>query len=276
MPFLAALRGEKGKLADFAVNVAPWKLELPALPPQLLVARTLRKPAASAKAAKPVMLPPLVISGRKPTPAAAPSAAQSTPNQSASASVARLAPTGPGTTTATVAAQGNTGSSTPVHSSSNAVISQTERTTSPTAAGLTLASNEARSPSTLSASVEPSDHVPTVAPSSAFAEHQSSRTRAATEPPTSSAAEPIANNQDLGTPTANQTTPYSLAPASSSELPAPQASTVIASAPATLLVLRIGLLVFTLVLLAWFARFWLTRSRGRAHTSVITRSFERK
>ncbi|HEV2210294.1 MAG TPA: hypothetical protein VG167_16070 [Verrucomicrobiae bacterium] len=77
MPFVAALRAERGKFADSSVNVTPWAIELPALPPEVLLARTPpRPPQVQPKPAPaPVFLPPITFSGRKPA-AAPPQGAQ--------------------------------------------------------------------------------------------------------------------------------------------------------------------------------------------------------
>jgi hypothetical protein len=77
MPFVAALRGERGKFADASVNVTPWAIELPALPPEVLLARNPPRPAQAQPkpAPAPVFLPPITFSGRK-SAAAPPQGAQ--------------------------------------------------------------------------------------------------------------------------------------------------------------------------------------------------------
>ncbi|HWW00981.1 MAG TPA: hypothetical protein VNZ64_14890 [Candidatus Acidoferrum sp.] len=67
MPFLTVLRAQNGSIAEYRVNQAPWAAELPPLPQELQLARVRPKPAAVAVAkAAPPMLPPLIVSGRKP------------------------------------------------------------------------------------------------------------------------------------------------------------------------------------------------------------------
>lgn len=69
MPFVTVLRGQNGSLAEYHVSQAPWPAEVPALPKELLAARAKPKPVAVpvAKAA-PAVIPPLIVTGRKPQP----------------------------------------------------------------------------------------------------------------------------------------------------------------------------------------------------------------
>lgn len=66
MPFVTVLRGQNGSLAEYHVGQAPWQAEVPALPKELLAARAKPKAVAApvAKAA-PVVIPPLIVTGRK-------------------------------------------------------------------------------------------------------------------------------------------------------------------------------------------------------------------
>jgi len=64
MPFIAILRGQKGQFADSAIHAAPWRVELPALPPELVAARAV-KPVAARTISR-ASLPPLTFSGPKP------------------------------------------------------------------------------------------------------------------------------------------------------------------------------------------------------------------
>ncbi len=72
MPFVTVFRAANGKMTGCAVAPAPWPLELPALPvrqPSLIAAQTAVQTNA-APAVKKATLPPLIVSGRKPQPAA--------------------------------------------------------------------------------------------------------------------------------------------------------------------------------------------------------------
>ncbi len=85
MPFVTVLRARQGKMEACSANPAPWKIELPELPP-LPPPPIVVKPAPVVPKAAPV--PPLIVSGRKPAPApkpepqsnsSPPAVAQSTP-----------------------------------------------------------------------------------------------------------------------------------------------------------------------------------------------------
>jgi len=79
MPFITVLRAKAGQITDYVVNTPPWPLQLPPLPAE-------SKPAKAQATAPPRIAPPVIISGRKPSPAT-PSlespAANSTPPASA-------------------------------------------------------------------------------------------------------------------------------------------------------------------------------------------------
>jgi hypothetical protein len=74
MPFATVLRAQAGKITDYSVTSAPWQVELPALPPEMVAARNAErnavlKPApVPAPAVAPTPVPPLIISGKKPAP----------------------------------------------------------------------------------------------------------------------------------------------------------------------------------------------------------------
>ena len=68
MPFITALRAQGGRITDFEVNMPPKTLEMPPLPPELLVTNT---PPETAIVQTPPPAPigePLIIHGKKPTP----------------------------------------------------------------------------------------------------------------------------------------------------------------------------------------------------------------
>jgi len=80
MPFLAILRGQKGQFADCAMHWAPWPIDLPALPQELLAARAAAKPAVAARP-NPAGLPPISFTGHKPAESVPlPPQQNSTPN----------------------------------------------------------------------------------------------------------------------------------------------------------------------------------------------------
>jgi hypothetical protein len=71
MPFVTVLRARRGQFTDYSVTPAPWPVDMPPLPADLVRPKTppSTPPVASApKPAAPPMAPPLIISGRKPNP----------------------------------------------------------------------------------------------------------------------------------------------------------------------------------------------------------------
>lgn len=65
MPFIAVLRGQKGQFADCALHWAPWPVDLPPLPAELLAARVV-KPVTPERKSAPASLPALTFTGHKP------------------------------------------------------------------------------------------------------------------------------------------------------------------------------------------------------------------
>lgn len=101
MPFVAILRAEKGKFADCAVHWAPWPVDLPALPQELLAARAV-KPALAARPNPPASLPPVTFTGHKGAASVSPPAHQNfTPNPAPSAAALQPHNEAPATDTAT-------------------------------------------------------------------------------------------------------------------------------------------------------------------------------
>lgn len=87
MPFITILRAEKGHYADYKVTQAPWRPELPALPPTLLAARAAIShpvPPPHPVAARPrIVVPNLIVSGRKHPAAAVAPASPAQPESAA-------------------------------------------------------------------------------------------------------------------------------------------------------------------------------------------------
>ncbi len=82
MPFITVLRACRGQMTHYSVNPAPWEVQLPPLPQELLVVRAPPKAAPAVvkpKPATPPPVPPLIISGKKPEPVAAVERADKTP-----------------------------------------------------------------------------------------------------------------------------------------------------------------------------------------------------
>lgn len=71
MPFVTVLRAQRGQFTNYSVTSAPWPVDMPPLPMELVKPKALPSlPVVSAPKPKPPpMAPPLIISGRKPAPA---------------------------------------------------------------------------------------------------------------------------------------------------------------------------------------------------------------
>src|SRR5436190_8781988 len=63
MPLLTVLRAQSGEITHYAMNTAPWPVEMPPLAPELKALIEAEKIAAQAPPKSPV--PPLIISGKK-------------------------------------------------------------------------------------------------------------------------------------------------------------------------------------------------------------------
>lgn len=83
MPFVTVLSAEKGRYVDYRVSQAPWTVELPPLPQDLVAERTAAAHAIVQQrpviTPRPAVVPPLIISGRKPQTAEPSEAAQAKP-----------------------------------------------------------------------------------------------------------------------------------------------------------------------------------------------------
>jgi hypothetical protein len=72
MPFITVLRAQRGQFTNYSVTPAPWPVDMPPLPVELVKPKAPPSvPVVSASKATPPppMAPPLIISGRKPAPA---------------------------------------------------------------------------------------------------------------------------------------------------------------------------------------------------------------
>ena len=96
MPLLTILRAQAGRLNAYSVNAAPWPVEMPPLPKELLEAKVQKKeaaPPAPAPKPPPPVGPSLYLSGRKTQPAGSSnSAALLTTNAPAAAPTNSSAP----------------------------------------------------------------------------------------------------------------------------------------------------------------------------------------
>jgi hypothetical protein len=73
MPFLIVLRAIDGRMTNCAVSSAPWPVEMPPLPPEPQPVKVVEQKAAPpAQPAPSQIVPPLIFSGKKPSPPPAP------------------------------------------------------------------------------------------------------------------------------------------------------------------------------------------------------------
>jgi hypothetical protein len=73
MPFVTVFRGQDGQLADFTVNTPPWPVQMPRRPREAQNADKVQSKLLEAvRTAPPPTAPPLIISGKKAQPEAAP------------------------------------------------------------------------------------------------------------------------------------------------------------------------------------------------------------
>jgi hypothetical protein len=80
MPFVTVLRAQAGHFTNFVVNTPPFQLEMPPLPEEILHPKIV-EPPKTAPAKQPVILPPLVLSGKKHEPVQPPPVAEVPTNQ---------------------------------------------------------------------------------------------------------------------------------------------------------------------------------------------------
>jgi hypothetical protein len=71
MPFVTVLRARRGQFTNYSVTPAPWPVDMPPLPVDLVRPKTPPGPpvASARRPDPPPMAPPLIISGKKPEPA---------------------------------------------------------------------------------------------------------------------------------------------------------------------------------------------------------------
>ena len=73
MPFVTVFRGQDGQIADFSLNTPPWPVQMPLRPQEVQSADTVQSKLPDAtRTAPPSTVPPLIISGKKTQPEAAP------------------------------------------------------------------------------------------------------------------------------------------------------------------------------------------------------------
>ena len=272
MPLLTVLRAQAGRLNAYSVNAAPWPVDMPPLPKELLEAKAQKKEAAP-PAPKPKPPPPvgqsLYLSGRKTQPAASSNSA-------------------PLLTTNVPGAAAPTNSSAP--------RSESPSVTNPApASGLAKPRSDASSPATRAAQEPPATDgkpaaptpaaadgdrpisSPTSAPAAVFAERSASSAVPLPKPGQAQIASATAS-QDSN-PSSNINPPSSSlgAPATGSQPPASSFEPPISGVQYPVSGLRMWMIAGpALAVAALLVLVWVRRSRPSRHISLITRSLDRE
>src|SRR6185436_6592287 len=69
MPFIIVLRAARGVITHYSVTPAPWKIEMPPLPAELVPPKDLPRTVSQPKTSS---VPPLIVSGKKTNVVSAP------------------------------------------------------------------------------------------------------------------------------------------------------------------------------------------------------------
>jgi hypothetical protein len=174
MPLAVALSVVRGRFTAFRVTPAPWRVELPPLPPELVQAQRAAPKVAAASVAKPVaMAAPLIVSGKRrdasstpamPTPSVPePRLETNLPSQpnnvSAAASVAAITEAIPVTHAQQVAGSTTTANTRIVENQTSSSTQATPDTASASTSAIAAASRESQTAQvrrTASAETKPS------------------------------------------------------------------------------------------------------------------------
>ena len=254
MPFVTVLRAQRGQFTNYSVTAAPWPVDMPPLPEELVKPKAPPSlPVVSApKPAPPPMAPPLIISGRKPAPA--PAVTTNTSLVQASSPGANADPGAP-------AAQKKQPDAA---TTASAPTVPDQRLSEPAPGNATLATLSPPLAQTPGASLESKS---ASKPSQAPPPSETSSAPQTTErqsPPVASLSNPPANRLD-----AQPTTQRSDAAAATDIATTPPA-------PATSLAKLIGLgLVLVVSVVGMSIWIWKRRRRPSSHASLITRSLDR-
>ena len=249
MPLITVLRARHGLFTNYSVTPAPWAVDMPPLPAELVKpkapppSRVVSAPAL--KPAPPPMAPPLIISGRKPEPAPPPLPPPATnipvavSNQASNPLPSTAAPN----TLATIAKPADlTGTS-----SQSPTTPAAAATTAPPVPPPAVATNVEQNP------------VPSLPPQSLATPPAASETKppAESSPPASQVNEPPSTN-DSSVAVSPQ---VAVAPGQSGSF-----------STTKLVAIASGAVVLLAGITLWL---WKRRSRSPAHVSLITRSLDR-
>lgn len=286
MPLLTILRAQGGRLAAYSVNAAPWPVDLPPLPQELLAAKVPKKePAASAPAAKPPppVGPSLYLSGKKTQPvvssnSVAPLATNVLAGNETNQAV--LAAVTPSQTQAVLQSQ-----SSPPSNAAQATYPAKPGPDSSAPPATVVAQEPAKTATSLAASAPAPPPLDAARLSSSATSNQAvvsaapSASPAASAPKTERAqilpakASPDSNQSSILSPPASSLA----APAIGSQLPASSPEPPISSVQYPVSGFRIWMIAGPVFAAATIlAIVWMRRSRASRHASLITRSYERE
>jgi hypothetical protein len=272
MPVLTILRAQAGKLNAYSVNAAPWPVDMPPLPKELLEAKVQKKAASPTPAPKPP--PPigqsLYLYGKKSQPAAS------------SNSPASLTTNAPAVATPTnSSAPRLESSSAPTPASAASLLKPGSDASAP---AISIAQESNSTPGKPAALVSPvSDGAKPVASlrSTAAAGVVETSASPAVLSPKPEPTQTISANAstDSNSPSAVINPPSSgiAAPATSGQPPAASAESPISSVQYPVSGLRIWMVVGSaLAITVLLVLVWVRRSRSPRHISLITRSLDRE
>lgn len=257
MPFVTVLRARRGQFTNYSVTSAPWPVDMPPLPEELVKPKAPPSvPVVSApKPAPPPMAPPLIISGRKPAPA---SVAQPTSNNSVAVQTSFSG------TNADPSAQPPQNRQPDTAATTSAPTVPDQRLSEPARGGAT-----------------PTTQSPPVAqtPGASIEAKSASKPSQAPPPSESSAAPQITERQSLPVASLSNSPANALGEKPTTQRSEMAPGTDIATtppAPATSLAKLIGLgLVLVVSVVGMSIWIWKRRSRPASHVSLITRSLDR-
>jgi hypothetical protein len=293
MPFVTVFRGQDGQIADFSLNTPPWPVQMPLRPQEAQSADTVQsKLPDAARTAPPPTLPPLIISGKKTQPEAAPTPKPEPSGVNAQAPVPALEATNgsnsltpnPPTPTAQQAQIAKTESAPPLPDKASADLPPTPPPATKPVPG--PKSEVTQGPETkVAAPVPAKTEATSVVPPPTFepipAPLEPPKTTSASEPKPALAPAPgsaVPATQEVSPGPSASVTDAASAPLRASSVPVVPTQTATA-VPAETLVSHASLWIAGLVL-AGVAISFVFLLRRRAHAahgvSLITQSFERK
>ncbi len=260
IPFVTVLRAVRGQFKSYAVNTPPWPLEMPAVSPELVAARTPPKSAEPPKPAAPVYAAPLIISGHKPERETQSDSTTTATNDSAVQSA--ISPSA-SPTTATQPAEAPSGNPAPAIPEALVVTKGTQSLSPPSS----VITNTSEPRQTIAAVEKPASSAATGQTPTAPAKAESTKSTSA-----------VSSTKAIVPPVGSK--PMASVPADSepSSKPDPEAQTAVAAPTGNFLASRTAWIAGAVLLALGFALvlFLARHSRSSSHASLITRSLDRE